>query len=538
MRRLIPFLALAVLGGCTCGRPPPSTHRGANVVVVEPSEVGRAAAVAEREPNDSRRQAQAVAADQPVAGTLARQGGTEDEDWYRVEVGSQGQVLSATLSGLPGADLVLEAFSAKGKKLVSVNNAAEGEGERLANLSVEGGTYYLRVRAKGGAAQGQPGDGGPGQGASYRLSWAVRAREEGEEREPNGRSAEASPLLVGEEAIGHLGWRGDADWYETPLRDVGPAARLSVELSGLDGVRLHLAVRRGDGTVVQERSGGVGEGVALPNLGLPAGTERLLVVVRARQGYSVEGRYTLRVATTVPAVPTESEPNDRPASAGALVPGQPVVGNLPDAADRDLFSVPVTQPSLLRIWVYPAPQLDVALAALDAGGQRVVAVDDGKLGDPEALSGILVQPPRALVELRAVRRAETEGAAPYRIVARLLPPDGWEQEPNDVPERATLWPSAQTEMRGFLHPRKDVDHYRVVAGDGPVTVDVTAPKDQPAKLELLDGNGVAVAVAGPPDGQGVSRVSSQAASGTSLVVRVQPRGEAPRGRQVYVLKRE
>ncbi|MFZ5785302.1 MAG: hypothetical protein ACOY3Y_02565, partial [Acidobacteriota bacterium] len=423
--RLPLLLLVAGLAGCRCGAPGARSGKGGVAVeVIDPEELGRTTAAAEREPNDTRKHAQELPLEGGVEGTIgAGKPERGDADWYRVTVGADDQILTATLSGIAELDLVLEAWSASAR-LMRVSNGKEGEGETLVNLSAARGESYLLVReAKGRSAGGR-----------YRLSYKLRPIEEGEEREPNYRASLASPLPLGGEATGYLGWHTDTDWYRVNLEGslAADGARLRVEYDGLDEVRANLSLRSAVGAVLQERSGAGGEPIILANLAASEGQRELFVVVRCGYQANVETRYSIRVSSTVPPGPTEAEPNDTPATATPILPGTLLSGTLGDTADRDLYLVKASPQSSgpMRVTVTPPLGLDVAVAVVGEDGKPLLELDEGQPREPETIPALELRGGKALVQVRAPRRQSLNAVSPYRIRVDPLPAGRWEREPN------------------------------------------------------------------------------------------------------------
>ena len=499
------LVALALLTqGCTCNsRLSARAGDSPAVVVVDPEEASRPKPVAEEEPNNQRPQAQALVEGTAVEGALGGGSGKPDVDWYRLQVTSE-QVLTVTLSGVPDADLSLEAFDDQERRLVRVNNSREGGGEVLVNLGVRSATYHFRVKA----VKGKTGTG------RYRIGYALRQREEGEEVEPNWKAALATALTLDEEATGYLGWQTDTDWYRVELKEVPDGARLRVEFDGLDHVRAGVSIHGPDGRVIQERWSQRSESVVLPNLAIPAPGGQVFVVVRCRQDVNVETRYSLRLLTEVPSGPTEVEPNDLPKQATVLeADGRTAIaGKLAEAADRDLYAIRVTKAQAVRVEVVPPLGVDVALAQVDGEGKTVWEVDEGKPREREILPAVWIQPPAGLVQVRAPRRDAVSAVTPYHIKALALGDGPWEREPNDGPQSATSWGGMQRSIQGFLHPDRDVDYYRMAPVKG-LVVTAKPASGQQLKLELL-----------LPQGGSVSSASSSA---PGAEVKVEARGTRP-----------
>lgn len=482
------------------------------MVVVDPEEENRPRAASEVEPNDERRQAQPLTEGHPVEGRLAA-GVKPDVDWFRAAVASAGQVLSMTVSGIPGVDLSLEGFDDHGKRLVRVNNSKEGGGETLVNLGVDPGTYLFRVRAVKGAAAAA-------DAAGYRVVYTLRAREEGEEVEPNWKAALATPLSMDQEATGYLGWQTDTDWYRVELKDVVAGGRLRLEFDGVDGVRAALSIRGADGSMIQERWSRRSEAVVLPNLAPPQGTS--FVVVRCMYDFNVETRYSLRVLTVVPTGAVELEPNDTPRQATPLaVDGHiAMAGIVADTTDRDLYAIRVARAQPVRVEAVPPLNVDLALA-LVVDDKTVWEVDQGKAREKEVLPVVWIRPPFGLIQVRSPRQvgdSSVSAVTPYHIRVQPLGDGAWEQEPNNEPGSATPLAPGPNPTRGFLHPQEDVDYYRLAPATGRVLVVAQPSAAQQLKLELLlPQGGVAASAAGSTPG---AQVRLEGSAGVEYVLRV------------------
>jgi hypothetical protein len=544
-RRRLPSLALCLTlclalspmlsAGCRCGGSGPvrGKRKQPAVVVVDPGE--QQAPLPEREPNDDRARAMPLEADTTIRARIAS---AKDQDWYKVELkGAKPRVLGAKASVQGKLDLVLTAFDAAGKFLVKVDNTGPGEGERLVNLMVPPGTIYLRVSrggvkrrvkrarrrkgGKGGKGAAKPEAAPPAEQGEYALRFGWRDPEVGEEREPNWKRSLASELKLGEEAVGYLGWRTDTDWYRVALAaDVAATDRLRVELDGVDGVWSSLSLYDSRGKLLQRRRGRPGEMVVLPHLLRPAG-ELIFVVVRCGRTFNAEARYSLRVSAAPPAGTTEIEPNDRIAQATSLEQAQPIKGTLADTYDRDVYALKVTQPGLLQVTATPPLALDLALAVVDAAGKVIREIDDGGPGQPEVLPAFYVRPPLALVRVRARKPRDVDPVGSYRLYARVTAPGASEREPNDTAGTATSWVAGWAEVRGYLHPRKDVDSFVLPAGAPIGTRFILTPPDGvKATLELLvDGKPRAKSTTADASGQ-LAVVLDDADANKKIMIRI------------------
>jgi hypothetical protein len=525
-------LIAAFAAGCTCGGGGgKGRKKGPAVVLVDPEE-DRREPVAEVEPNETRESAQALPAARPVAGAIgpATKAGV-DQDWFRVTAptGGSDRLLRAAITGATDLDLTLEAFDEEGVRLVRVNNAQLGGGEVLVNLTVApGSTTYLRVREARRRKKDVAPTTGP-VGRRYQIDFSLGDREEGEEREPNWKAELATPLAPEAEAVGYLGWHTDNDWYLVESTASVPGSRLRVELDGVDDVAAHLAIWQGS-KKLQERRGRTGRSVVLANLVLPPtpegqNAEPLYVVARCGYQANVETRYSLRVLSSVPPMSTEAEPNDAPDSATELRTGTTLAGILADTRDHDLYRIAAGRAMHLKVTAVPPMGLDLALALVDDKGAVVVEADNGKDRTAEVLPAIWVPARGALLRVRAPRRRMVTAASSYHIKVEPVAPRpelDLEREPNDDFEQPTSWTGSRP-MTGYLHPKKDVDHFLVQAPGEQINITMTGVPKLSFKLELLQagvqpgqsGSGAAPLAVGSSTGPG---------QGASLTATTTPMG--------------
>lgn len=479
---LVLLCAWALLFGCTCKARGPSKKRDKPPVVILDPETEGPEPVPEKEPNATRSTAQQLTTEAPIRGALQQQ---EDQDWYAVKVSGGGHVLRATLSGVAGLDMLLEAFDSSGKRLMRVDNSKEGGGEVLVNLTVAQGLYFLRVSQHPGEAVA----------GTYQVSYRLRPREDGEEEEPNWKAALATALVLDGEAVGFLGWRTDTDWYRVEPGDLDPGARLRVEFDGLDHVRANLSVRDSTGAVIQERWSRSGDGVVLANIAPLSGTDKhFYVVLRCRSDSNVETRYYLRVLATMPTGATEAEPNEKVSQATVLPAGASMAGILGDTQDRDVYSLSASPPFPVRVEVIPPLGLDLALSVLDQQGQVIRRINEGGARKTEVIPALRLDPPGALIQVHAPRRGATTHVVSYHIKTKVLTNAAeMEHEPNSEEQRATPWPLGQKEMRGHIHPSKDVDLFRLTPRAMARTLWARAPAGLALEVEVLGPAGTVLA---------------------------------------------
>jgi hypothetical protein len=486
-------LALAAgCGSCRRGALPPRPDGAAVVVTTDaPPPEGDVPVAAEAEPNDTLATAQRLAlgpvAAAGVAATLHEgQGKTRDTDLYRVDVPAA-EPGAAPADGPAGAPplrrllrvdvrpeaalaLGLDALDDQGQPLAATGGGQAGEALAIPNLAVTPGTYYLRVRAAGGA----PTSGG------YLLVARLAPLEAGAELEPNGKAAMATDLPPGGEAVGYYGWRHDQDWYRVATAGIAEGSVLSADLEPAPGVTASLLVFDSVEQKLTEARGRKEERVALRSLRVPASEPHLYIVVRADAGWNADVRYNLRLRAELPKEGGEIEPNDDLAHAQGLVidaeggAGALTVAGTLGRGDVDVFKYAATVPVELDVEATPPERVDIKLEILRPDGTVMARSDAGKRREPERLPNVFVPGGTAFVRLSA-GKGDANLDEPYRLTITARPPEpNGEREPNDTIATPTPLPAGAV-GGGLIAPRGDVDFWQAPAtpdADGNVTVSV------------------------------------------------------------------
>ncbi len=167
----------------------------------------------EREPNHSPDTATPL---QPYISMRAFLGqrldeGSGDVDLFALEYPpDQPGAVMIDLTAIPNMDTVLELLKPGQETPIVVSDfGSEGEGERLPNVPLEPGTYFVRVRQQTVA------DELPTENVSdpYQVHWEPLEPLETFEREPNDNLGFSETLSLDAERRAWIGWRGDTDVF-------------------------------------------------------------------------------------------------------------------------------------------------------------------------------------------------------------------------------------------------------------------------------------------------------------------------------------
>ena len=387
------------------------------------------------------------------------------------------------IEGSGPGDLELELYDADRNKLVRAGAQPAGKAEVLDFLPA-GATFHVKVSVEGEASP-------------YELRLEPRRAKPGAEVEPNERAVDATALVPGTPLEGAISYEEDVDTFRLDLPPpAAPDERrlLRLELSGVEGLRPVVAVLDGDESPLGEsKAREAGAGASFRNL-LVRPDARLPLYVQVKSAWVGKGRrtaapdarYTLSAKLEAAAADLEEEPNDDPRKATPIAAGQAGrLGFLAPAGDEDHFAVTVEKASIARLQVSGVERVDLELAVVDpekSQDEELVRANDGGLKEGEALPNAYFPPGTSTIRVRGaarkhdgkwVRDLENPDQTYTLQVALRDAVDGDEREPNGTPAQATPIASGM-KGRGFVHPRKDVDLYRIeVPAGGPRPLSAT-----------------------------------------------------------------
>ncbi|MDH3200049.1 MAG: serine/threonine protein kinase [Myxococcales bacterium] len=178
-----------------------------------------------------------------------------DVDLFAIEhTGAEARAAIVEVSAIPNMNLTLEILKAgQQEPELFTDTEGLGEGERLPNVPLEPGTYFIRVREK---VSGQR---LPTENVSdeYYVRWELRDKDPDFEREPNDSLELAEPLPFRDDRRAWIGWPGDVDTFCLSEDADAVVAQVSA-LAGVDLV-LRIVDRRTDRSGKHD-SNGVGRG--------------------------------------------------------------------------------------------------------------------------------------------------------------------------------------------------------------------------------------------------------------------------------------
>ena len=203
------------------------------------------------------------------------------------------------------------------------------------------------------------------------------------EVEPNDGRNQANQLPSVNSMIieGTIEKKGDVDGYMLTVTDSEP--RLwTFSLSAVPDEDLTLDIHIDGGGRVYVDNGGLGEDEFTQNVGLPAGTHR--VMVTGKQGANPDAGYILAVRGTRPVQATEeAEFNNRKEAANALKLGETTKGWIGYRGDGDWYLLHLDEATALAVTLTPPRSANLWLGLHDANGRFVLSLNLGQRGEVE-----------------------------------------------------------------------------------------------------------------------------------------------------------
>ena len=457
----------------------------------------------EKEPNDSYQQATVLKPGRAALGTLVS---AQDQDWYRLDVVADG-TLAVKLGGIRDVDFTLTFAAADRHELKKADDTTVGGDERLLDLGVTQGVYYVVVANKNDKASVTD--------QAYTLETTLEPAA-GREREPNDGALSAQPLEAGGLAKGHY-WptrqllsedaeAAEEDWYSIGVQREG-LFLLNAELSEVRGVDPVLEVYDTNGYKLKDLDGGgIGEGESLRSFGVRGpGKFMLRIRSKVRGAGSAEIPYDLLTELRPYQGLNEFEPNDQRPDATPLEL-ESISGTIAPAGDQDWYKVTVATDAryLLRAELSGLAGMDLALSLKDGLGQEILAVDNMGREQPEVLTGFGVGKGEYYLAVSEKSGKKTDGRQTYTLSQRLIPrQDGLEWEPNASSGTAQSLRVGES-VDGYFAPKGDEDWYEFnLYQKGAVALELTGVINVAPQLSLFDQEGqelgsAAAAKAGEP----------------------------------------
>jgi hypothetical protein len=291
------------------------------------------------------------------------------------------------------------------------------------------------------------------------------------EQEPNYSYQQATPLKPGAVGVGTMKDSKDAHWWRL---DVPTEGVLSAKLGGIRDIDFVISAYDKDRReLVRVDETTVGGDEQLLDLGVSPGVYYLTVSNKNAGANNPTQEYKL-VTKLESSAGRERQPNfsaltAQPIEAGGVArgwywPTKNLLSDDPNAQGVDhWFSVDIQKQGLflLNVDVSEVAKVDPVLEVYDTNNYKLVAVDQGGIGEGESLRSFGVRgPAKYLLRLRSKYDNAGNPDLPFDLMTELLPYQGrTEFEPNN--QRADATPFEMDSIQGTIAPAADADWYKV-----------------------------------------------------------------------------
>jgi len=215
--------------------------------------------VVEKESNNTPTMATTLTNDLTMRGMVgASVEGRPDLDYFRIPAGGLGREVTVELKGIPGVDLLIELFDARGSRLAKVDAHGTGWGEWLEPTGLPSTESFVLIRQvwiDGTAPLADLPD-------PYDLKVSWRAARPDTEHESNDLPSLATEVSLGVPVRGYLGDSDDVDWFSFKNAVNG---RLVGNVTAPEGVDISLLFQdHGTAKMHDEKGAGETESFSLP----------------------------------------------------------------------------------------------------------------------------------------------------------------------------------------------------------------------------------------------------------------------------------
>jgi hypothetical protein len=344
----------------------------------------------------------------------------------------------------------------------------------------------------------------------YTLRVEIRKLREDEEREPNDKPVQATPLgentlvrgffdpaLIGSDNAAE---EREEDWYSIEVADSIEERLLNISLSAVPNVDTRLALFDELGYLVREsNSNGTGEIEKLMSIGLKRGTYFINVASAGQPQKNPEVGYLLKLEWR-DEPNSEYEPNDRYIFANDVQFNRDMLGYFNPIGDTDWFRMSIydPEPQIISIKISPTEDIDPVIEFHGPGERLIRRADDRGIDEGEIIKNIGAKEGIYYVMVYNRNPDQDNPDSRYTLLVEKRP---WQEdeefEGNDTLNEANLV-ALNGLKRGYISPKNDRDFYefrvaRGAAGQGDpveVTFEVSPCVLIDLAMNVYDQNGL------------------------------------------------
>jgi len=307
-----------------------------------------------------------------------------EEDWYSFAVnGKSMKIIDTSLSAVPNIDSILSIYDDLGYLIRESNSYGIGEPEKIVNVGVKKGKYYIRVKSSKCCVQNPY--------IGYLLKIEKNNWDSNYEYEPNDRYSSANNPRFSEDFKGYINPKGDIDWlkfniYSTDRQvvtvKISPTAYMDPALELLNMAN-ELILK------VDDRK--IDEGEIIKNIGVEEGVYYIKISDKAKESNFTSNPYTILINKREWSSDEEFEPNNDFDSANEITVGEIKRAYITPGLDEDFYWFSMKENATINFEVTPIILLDMVLRIYNQDRLFIGEIDENGLDEEERGSFILLE---------------------------------------------------------------------------------------------------------------------------------------------------
>jgi hypothetical protein len=298
-----------------------------------------------------------------------------ETDWYSFSIISDDMVkVSVSHSAVPDVDSRLSVYDQLGYLLRESNSHGLGEPEKLMNLGLNRGQYFIRLESAVPYHQ------------NYSVGYLLKIEEDESwdgEYESNDRYPVANAITFSSDMRGFFNPTGDIDWFRFNVYDSNrQIITIRVSPTADTDPVLELYSFSAD-LILSINDRGIDEGEIMNNIGVEAGVYYVKIYNNDEKKENTNDPYTLVVEKRNWEPEEEFELNNDRDTADPIGVGHIKRGFVTPKGDRDFYTFYVHQPSEMSIETTPCVLLDLAFNVYRENGELLAHINKNPIEERE-----------------------------------------------------------------------------------------------------------------------------------------------------------
>ncbi len=334
-----------------------------------------------------------------------------DYDWYKFRIDEDDTMINVLLSAVPDVDSKIALFDDLGYLIREGDSFGEGEGEKLLNISLSRGLYFVRISPIS-----------PDQG-NAEIPYILKIEKidnKNTESEPNDVYPKSSRIEFFRDVGGYFNPVGDVDWFRFNIYDTNTQiVSIKFEPTAYVNPKIEL-YNSSKEKIISVNDRGTDEGEIIKNIGLDAGVYYIKITDRNQRKGIPQYEYTINIKKKNWEKEDELELNNSFTDANSFEIGELKKGYITPKGDVDFYYFQLSGGEKLRFELSPCILVDLKMDVYDSNGNIIKTfnsdgIEEGESGELILESGLYY------VRISSVNNGENSRD---NYILRIFPPSG------------------------------------------------------------------------------------------------------------------